>query len=64
MKPDFEVIMLGSGTGVPSLEQRSPGILVKVRGKVLILDLGPGNLIKREFPASKGGGESLILRLP
>ncbi len=42
----MEVTVLGSGTGVPSLRRGSPGILVKVSDKVIVMDMGSGTLGK------------------
>lgn len=43
--PD-EVVILGSGTGIPSLERGPAGIMIKVAGQVVLLDTGPGTLHK------------------
>jgi ribonuclease BN (tRNA processing enzyme) len=38
----MELIVLGSGTGVPSLRRGSPSYAVKAAGRLLLLDLGSG----------------------
>jgi ribonuclease BN (tRNA processing enzyme) len=38
----MEVIVLGSGTGVPSLRRGSPAYAVKAAGRLIMLDLGSG----------------------
>jgi ribonuclease BN (tRNA processing enzyme) len=40
----MELIVLGSGTGVPSLRRGSPALAVKAAGRLLCLDLGSGAL--------------------
>ena len=40
----MELIIIGSGTGVPSLRRGSPSIAVRAAGRLLLLDLGPGTL--------------------
>jgi ribonuclease BN (tRNA processing enzyme) len=40
----MELIVVGSGTGVPSLRRGSPGYGVKAGGRLFFLDLGPGVL--------------------
>ena len=40
----MELTILGSGTCVPSLRRSSPGLLLKVQEKVIILDFGAGAL--------------------
>ena len=40
----MELIVVGSGTGVPSLTRGSPGYGVRAAGKLVFLDLGPGVL--------------------
>ena len=42
----MELIILGSGTGVPSLKRGSPGFLVKSENQSLLLDGGSGTLQK------------------
>lgn len=42
----MQVIILGSGTGVPSLKRGAPGLLIKVKGQILLFDSGPGTLHK------------------
>jgi ribonuclease BN (tRNA processing enzyme) len=39
-----ELIVIGSGTGVPSLRRGSPALAVRAAGRVLLLDLGAGTL--------------------
>lgn len=38
----MELIVLGSGTGVPSLRRGSPAYAVRAAGKLIMLDLGSG----------------------
>jgi ribonuclease BN (tRNA processing enzyme) len=40
----MELIVIGSGTGVPSLRRGSPAYAVRAAGRLLLLDLGPGTL--------------------
>jgi len=40
----LELIVVGSGTGVPSLRRGSPCLAVKAGGRLLVLDLGSGSL--------------------
>ena len=40
----MEIIILGSGTGIPSLERGSPGLVAKVGKDVILFDSGPGTL--------------------
>lgn len=40
----MELIILGSGTGVPSLKRGAPGFLVKAENQSLLLDGGSGTL--------------------
>jgi len=40
----MELIVVGSGTGVPSLRRGSPCLAVKTGGRLLVLDLGSGSL--------------------
>ncbi len=40
----MELIVIGSGTGVPSLRRGSPSLAVKAGGRLLVLDLGSGSL--------------------
>ncbi|MBW2039302.1 MAG: MBL fold metallo-hydrolase [Deltaproteobacteria bacterium] len=42
----MELIILGSGTGVPSLKRGSPAALIKAGGKSLLLDSGSGAMNK------------------
>jgi ribonuclease BN (tRNA processing enzyme) len=45
MKPaSMELIIIGSGTGVPSLRRGSPCLAVRAAGRLLVLDLGSGAL--------------------
>jgi len=39
-----EVIVIGAGTGVPSLRRASPAIVVKTANSCILLDSGPGTL--------------------
>lgn len=40
----MELIVLGSGTGVPSRRRGSPGYAVKAAGRLVLLDMGAGTL--------------------
>jgi ribonuclease BN (tRNA processing enzyme) len=40
----MEITILGSGTCVPSLKRGSPGLIVRIREKVLLFDSGTGTL--------------------
>lgn len=40
----MELIILGSGTGVPSRRRGAPGYAVLAAGRLVVLDLGPGTL--------------------
>ncbi len=40
----MELIVIGSGTGVPSLRRGSPSLAVRAAGRLLVLDLGAGSL--------------------
>jgi ribonuclease BN (tRNA processing enzyme) len=40
----MELIVLGSGTGVPYLRRGSPALAVKAAGRLILLDLGSGAL--------------------
>ena len=40
----MELIIIGSGTGVPSLRRGSPALAVRAAGRLLLLDLGAGAL--------------------
>jgi ribonuclease BN (tRNA processing enzyme) len=40
----LELIVIGSGTGVPSLRRGSPALALKAAGRLLVLDLGAGSL--------------------
>lgn len=40
----MEIIIIGSGTGVPSLKRASPALMVVVAGEYLLFDTGPGTL--------------------
>jgi ribonuclease BN (tRNA processing enzyme) len=42
----MEIIILGSGTGVPSLKRGSPGFLIKAGEQSILLDSGSGTLAK------------------
>jgi ribonuclease BN (tRNA processing enzyme) len=42
----MEIIILGSGTGVPSLKRGSPATLVKEGDQSLLLDSGSGTLVR------------------
>lgn len=45
-KPPDEAVILGSGTGIPSLKRGPAGIMLRVDGDVVLLDTGPGTLHK------------------
>ncbi len=40
----LELIIIGSGTGVPSLFRASPAILIKTKNTYILMDTGPGTL--------------------
>jgi ribonuclease BN (tRNA processing enzyme) len=40
----MELIVIGSGTGVPSVRRGSPCLAVKTDGRLLVMDLGAGSL--------------------
>lgn len=40
----MELIVVGSGTGVPSLRRGAPALAVKAAGRLVLLDLGAGTL--------------------
>lgn len=40
----MEIIILGSGTGIPSLKRGAPGLVVRIGREVLLFDSGPGTL--------------------
>jgi ribonuclease BN (tRNA processing enzyme) len=42
----MELIILGSGTGVPSLQRGAPGFLVKTENQSILLDGGSGTLAR------------------
>ena len=42
----MELIILGSGTGVPSLTRGSPAFLVKAENQSILLDGGSGTLVR------------------
>lgn len=41
---DTEILIIGSGTGEPSLKRASPGLVIKTRDDVLLIDPGSGTL--------------------
>ncbi|MFN3466202.1 MAG: MBL fold metallo-hydrolase [Candidatus Brocadiales bacterium] len=41
-----EIVILGSGTGIPSLTRGPAGIMIKMAGQVVLIDTGPGTLHK------------------
>ena len=41
-----EIVILGSGTGIPSLKRGPAGILMRVAGQTVLIDTGPGTLHK------------------
>lgn len=40
----MEIVVIGSGTGVPSLRRGSPAVAILAGGVFLLLDMGPGTL--------------------
>jgi len=40
----MQITVLGSGTGEPSLKRGAPGILLRVKGRTVLLDSGSGTL--------------------
>ncbi|MEW5767843.1 MAG: ribonuclease Z [bacterium] len=40
----MEIIIIGSGTGVPSLKRASPALMIITAGEYLLFDTGPGTL--------------------
>lgn len=40
----MEIIILGSGTGVPSLKRGAPGLVIRIGREILLFDSGPGTL--------------------
>lgn len=44
ISPDPTVTILGSGTGVPSLERSACAVLVETAGRHLLFDIGPGTM--------------------
>ena len=40
----MEIVILGSGTGIPSARRGAPGFLVKIDKDYILLDSGPGSL--------------------
>ncbi|KPJ69282.1 MAG: hypothetical protein AMJ45_00705 [Syntrophobacter sp. DG_60] len=40
----LEVVIIGSGTGVPSLLRACPAILIKIKNSHVLIDSGPGTL--------------------
>ena len=44
--PSMELIILGSGTGVPSLKRSSPAALINAGSKSILLDSGAGTLVR------------------
>jgi len=40
----MEIIILGSGTGVPLAERASPGVAIFIEDQFLLVDIGPGTL--------------------
>lgn len=40
----MEIIILGSGSGIPSLKRGAPGMIVKIGRQLLLFDSGPGTL--------------------
>lgn len=42
----MELIILGSGTCIPTLKRGMPGIVIKINGEVIVLDSGSGSLHK------------------
>jgi ribonuclease BN (tRNA processing enzyme) len=44
----MKLIVLGSGTGVPSLVRNAPGYFTEALGQELLLDCGSGTLLQME----------------
>lgn len=42
----MELIFLGSGTGIPSLQKSAPGLVIKVQNEPLLFDSGSGTLTR------------------
>lgn len=42
---EMELIVIGSGTGLPSLSRASPGMVVKANDKIFLFDSGSGTLM-------------------
>jgi ribonuclease BN (tRNA processing enzyme) len=40
----MELIILGSGTAIPSAQRGAPGAVIKIGGELILLDCGPGSL--------------------
>jgi ribonuclease BN (tRNA processing enzyme) len=49
----MELVILGSGTGIPDARRGSPGALVRCGGRLILADCGPGSL--REAAAAGVG---------
>ena len=45
-KTTEEIVILGSGTGIPSLKRGPAGIMLKMAGQIVLIDTGPGTLHK------------------
>lgn len=55
-KPDFEVILVGTGTPPPLMHRFGPATLVRVNGKSFLIDAGRGatqNLWRKKIPFGK-----------
>jgi len=58
----MELIILGSGTGVPSLKRGAPAALLRIEDKNLLIDIGSGSLQKMlQFGASYLNLDAIIL---
>ena len=44
----MRLVVLGSGTCVPSLERNAPGYLLEAGSKKLLIDCGSGTLLQLE----------------
>lgn len=42
----MEVIILGSGSGIPSLKRGAPGLAIRIGREILLFDSGPGTLTR------------------
>ena len=42
----MDLIVLGSGTCVPSLKRSGPAVFLKIDNKNILVDIGPGTLVQ------------------